>query len=173
MESHRIRHAALTSALAVVAALAACDRRPPEQARERPTTDGLAATANAIGVPYQSYVVIRHDGNFIALTMEAGSQLGDRVSYRWYLAEEERQFSQPDSLEHGGGEAVERPFTGRIALPDGLVLEWSRGSTAFGWLYWPQQPTEYAVFSRPYQGLSESAGGLRGGRWLTHDMFQR
>jgi len=172
MGSHRTRHVGLATALALVAAIAACNRLPREQARDRPTADGLAATANAVGVPYQRYVVIRHGGHLVALTMKAGSQLGDHVAYRWYLAQEERQFRQPESLEQGSGEAVERPYTGRVALPDRLVLEWSRGSDAFGWLYWPEQATDYAVFSRPFADLSDIGGGLRGGRWLEREMFR-
>lgn len=158
--------------LVLAAGLGACDRRPPEQRRQLPTAEVLSATPNAVGIPYGRVIVIRNGRRLIAVSLTASSQLGDRVSYHWYLAAEDGDFSRPDSIEQGAGEAVERPYTGRIALPDRLVLEWSRGSDGFGWLYWPERPDDYAVYSRPFADLTELGDGPRGGRWLERAMFR-
>lgn len=168
-----LRHAfRVTLALVLAVAVGACNRRPPEQRRLVPTGDLLAATPNAVGVPYGRVIVLRHGEHLIAVSFTASSQLGDRISYRWYMAGNDGDFREPNSLEQGTGEAVEQPYTGRIALPGRLVLEWSRGSDGFGWLYWPERPTDYAVYSRPFVDLDELADGVRGGRWLEQEMFR-
>jgi hypothetical protein len=167
------RRSRILIALALAAALAGCDRTPPEQQQGMPTGDRLSATPNAVGIPYDRVIVIRHGDRLIALSLTASSQLGDRVDYHWVRADDSGGFSRPESLEQGTGEAIERPYTGRVALPDRLVLTWSRGSDTFGWLYWPEQPTDYAVYSRPFAALGELDGGLHDGRWLEREMFQK
>jgi hypothetical protein len=170
-------HGALIARLAVVAAAAAtataCSRPPAAPEPALPTVDSLAATRNAVGVPYDRYLLIRRDERRIALHVTALSPLGDRVAYRWYLADADGRFSRPAALEQGAGEAVERPYTGRIVLPGRLTLDWSRGSTSFGWLYWPENVGDYAVYSLPFTELAEVAAGRDGGRWLTRDDFRR
>ena len=163
----------LAVAAAIAAAAAACSRPPagPEQAL--PSADRLTATRNAVGVPYDRFLLIRRNQHLLALHVTALSPLGDRVSYRWYLADAAGRFSGPEALEQGAGEAVERPYTGRIALPGPLNLDWSRGSTSFGWLYWPENVGDYAVYSRPFTELAEVAAGRDDGQWLKRDMFRR
>lgn len=168
------RHPVVLAAIAALAilALASCSRRPPERLRDRPTGSALAATPNAVGIPYARVIVIRHAGVLLALRATAASRLGDRIDYTWHLADTDGRFPDPASAEHGGGEAIERPYTGRITLPGRLVLEWSRGSDAFGWLYWPEPTVDFAVYSQPFSDIGDLADGPRGGRWLTRDMFQ-
>jgi len=165
--------ARLAVAAAIAAAAAACNRPPagPEQAL--PSADRLTATRNAVGIPYNRFLLIRRNQHLLALHVTALSPLGDRVSYRWYLADAAGRFSGPEALEQGAGEAVERPYTGRIALPGPLNLDWSRGSTSFGWLYWPENVGDYAVYSRSFTELAEVAAGRGDGQWLKRDMFRR
>jgi len=165
--------ARLLVAATLAAAGAACDRTPPTQPPPRPTADQLAATPNAVGIPYDRYVVIRSGERLIALHVTALSPLGDRVSYRWYLGDGDGRFARPEALERGEGEAVERPHTGHIALPGPLTLSWSRGSTGFGWLYWPDAVGDFAVYSRPFARLADADPDREEGRWLTRDMFRR
>lgn len=172
MNASRRHPVVLAAAVLAALSLASCDRRPPEQRRQRPTADALAATPNAVGIPYGRVILIRQTGRMLALRATAASRLGDRISYTWHLCERDGRLTDPDGAEHGGGEAVERPYTGRIALPERLVLEWSRGSTAFGWIYWPDPAADFAVYSRPFADLVDLADGPRGGRWLTRDMFR-
>jgi hypothetical protein len=155
----RIVTARLVLAAAAVAAGAACSRPPTVPPPALPTANSLAA--------------IRRHERLIALHLNALSPLGDRVAYRWYVAGPDGRFARPESLEQGGGEALERPYTGRIALPGQLTLDWSRGSTEFGWLYWPEGSGDYAVYSRPFAELADASPGHDGGCWLTRDMFRR
>lgn len=165
--------ARLVLAAAAVAAGAACSRPPTVPPPALPTANSLAATPNAVGVPYGPYLLIRRHERLIALHLNALSPLGDRVAYRWYVAGPDGRFARPESLEQGGGEALERPYTGRIALPGQLTLDWSRGSTEFGWLYWPEGSGDYAVYSRPFAVLADVGAGQDGGRWLTRDVIRR
>jgi hypothetical protein len=173
----RRRLRTLSARLALAAAVAAvgssCNRPPVAPQRVLPSAEQLAATPNAVGIPYDYYLLIRRDDRRIALHVTSLSPLGDRVSYRWYLADGDGRFSQPETLEQGAGETVERPYTGRIFLPGPLHLDWSRGSTAFGWLYWPEQGGDYAVYSRPFTNLADVGAKRDGGRWLTRERFRR
>ena len=167
----------LAARLAVVAALAAagpaCDRPPSRPAPSRPTADLVAATPNAVGIPYGRYLLVRSGERVIALYVSALTPLGDRVSYRWYLADGDGRFARPEELERGEGEAVERPHTGRFALPGPLTLSWSRGSTEFGWLYWPEADGSFAVYSRPFADLGDVGAARDGGRWMVREDFRR
>ena len=169
----RTQTARLALAAALAAAGAACNRPATESQPPLPTADRLAATPNAVGIPYDRYILIRQNERRIALHATALSPLGDRVSYRWYLADADGRFLRPEVLEQGAGETVERPYTGRITLPGPVTLDWSRGSTAFGWLYWPEDAGDYAVYSRSFADLADVAAGRDDGRWLTRDMFRR
>lgn len=169
----RIETARLVLAAVVVAVGAACDRTATAPKPALPTADTLAATPNAVGIPYGRYLLIRRGEHLIALHLTAVSPLGDRVDYRWYVAGPDGRFARPELLERGGGEAVERPYTGRITLPGRLTLDWSRGSKEFGWLYWPEGSADYAVYSRPFAELADADPGRDGGRWLEQDMFRR
>jgi len=163
----------LALATAVAAAGASCKRPPAAPQRVLPSAEQLAATPNAVGIPYDCYLLIRRDDRRIALHVTALSPLGDRVSYRWYLADGDGRFSRPEALEQGAGETVEHPYTGRISLPGPLTLDWSRGSTTFGWLYWPESGGDYAVYSRPFAELADAAAGRDDGQWLTRDEFRK
>jgi hypothetical protein len=165
--------ARLALAAVLVAAGAACDHPATEPTPAQPTPDSLAATPNAVGVPYDQYLLIRRGERLIALQLTAVTPLGDRVAYRWYVAGSDRRFARPKSLEMGGGEAVERPYTGRITLPGSLTLDWSRGSREFGWLYWPEGSGDYAVYSRPFTELADADPDRDTGRWLDREMFRR
>ena len=68
---------------------------------------------------------------------------------------------------------MERPHTGRFALPGPLTLSWSRGSTEFGWLYWPEADGSFAVYSRPFADLGDVGAALDGGRWMVREDFRR
>jgi len=171
--TRRIVTARLVLAAAVIAAGAACDRPATAPKPALPTADSLAATPNAVGVPYGRFLLVRRDKRVIALHLTALSPLGDRVAYRWYVAGPDGRFARPESLEQGGGEALERPYTGRISLPGPLTLDWSRGSKEFGWLYWPEGSGDYAIYSRPFTELADADPGRDGGRWLVRDEFRR
>ena len=160
--------------LAAVAgcALLSCTREPEQQPLVLPEGDRLAATANAVGIPYDRVVVVCHRDRLIALTLGSDSQLGDRVSYHWVVADDRSLFRDAERLDQGDGETVESPHTGRIALPDRLNLNWSRGSGGFGWLYWPERVDGFAVYSRAFATVADVADGPHGGRWLTREMFQ-
>ena len=169
----RILAARIALVVAVASAVAACGRAPTVPRPALPTADSLAATPNAVGVPYGRFLLVRRDERLIALHLTALSPLGDRVAYRWYVAGPGGRFARPESLEQGGGEALERPYTGRISLPGPLTLDWSRGSKEFGWLYWPEGSGDYAVYSRPFAELADTAAGRDDGRWLTRDEFRK
>ena len=85
--TRRIVTARLVLAAVLAAAGAACDRAATTPRPALPTADTLAATPNAVGIPYGRYLLIRRDERLIALHLTALTPLGDRVAYRWHLAD--------------------------------------------------------------------------------------
>ncbi len=149
-----------------------CSRKSPEERLDFPTADRLAVKPSAVGVPYDRFVVIRHDEGLVAVNLHATSQLGDRVLYQWYRANADGWFAPEASLEMGEAEAVERPHTGRIAIPGFPTLVWSRGSQESGWIYWPEQDTGLAIFSRAFATLPDIETRTGSGRWLQRDTHE-
>jgi hypothetical protein len=152
--------------LALIAAVG-CGKAPSTQP-ETPTRDRVVASSSSIGVPYDRLVLLRYGDHLLALELSARTQLGDNISYRWHLADDEGAFA-PGVTTSGEGETAERPSTGRISLPGPLKLEWSRGSTEMGWLYWPRAAPDLAVYSRPFQRLADIGARPSGGDWLSRD----
>ncbi|MFV2073373.1 MAG: hypothetical protein ACC742_12075 [Thermoanaerobaculales bacterium] len=154
--------------LALAAAiLTACGKtEPPPQ---YPTKDRVAADRRAIGIPYDRFVLFRRDEQMVALRVTRASQIGDSIDYQWFA-------SRPEAVDltdpiTGEGKTRESGYMGRIAAGS-MVLQWSRGSEQFGWLYWPDDRSEFAVCSLAWGSLEEADRGARGVRWYTRDQFQ-
>jgi len=151
--------------------VAAC-KGPLSEQPKAPTRDRVVASSNSIGIPYDRLVLFRHHDRLMALELSTRTQLGDTISYRWHRADERDSFA-PGAVESGEGETAERPSTGRIILPGPLTLEWSRGSTGMGWLYWPAGDSDLAVYSRPFQRLADIDPRRAGGRWLSREALEK
>lgn len=151
----------------------ACSRSQPGEHLEQPTGEQLAARPNAVGVPYHRYILIRHRDRLTALRVEALSAFGERVAYDWYRADSNGRFTATEGQERGRGETAESPHTGRITVPDGPSLEWSRGSQTSGWLYWPDQGSEVEFYSLAFGDLGSISEHSRGGRWLKRSALSR
>jgi hypothetical protein len=156
---------------AVVVAPLACSRTAPEALLEQPTVERLAAKPNAVGVPYGRYVLIRFEDQLYAIEIRALSVFGERVAYEWYRLEPSGGRAAAEPLSSGRGEAEERPYTGRISIPDGPSLIWSKGSRSSGWLYWPDQGPEVAFYSHAFDELQAIDPYRSSGRWLNRAMF--
>lgn len=161
-----VRITVVTLLVALTLGISACTRIADEDRLDFPTAQRLAIKPSAVGVPYDRFVVIRYDGRVIAVNLHATSQLGDRVRYRWFKANADGWFVPEAKLEQGEGEAVERPHTGRIAIPNLPTLQWSRGSQESGWIYWPERDTGLEIFSDAFATLSEIETRRGTGRWL-------
>lgn len=156
----------MTLLVALALGASSCWRSVDEDRLDRPSADRLAVKPSAVGVPYDRFVVIRHDGHVVAVDLHATSQLGDRVRYQWYEANADGRFAPEADLEQGEGEAVERPHTGRIAIPNLPLLQWSRGSQESGWVYWPERDTGLEFYSNTFASLTEIATRGGTGRWI-------
>jgi len=161
-----VRSTVMTLLVALILGTPACSRLVDDNPPDVPTAHRLAVKPSAVGVPYDRFVVIRHDGHVIAVNLHATSQLGDRIRYRWFEANADGWFAPEANLERGEGEAVERPHTGRIAIPNLPTLHWSRGSQESGWIYWPERDTGLEIFSDAFATLSEIETRRGTGRWL-------
>lgn len=131
-----------------------------------PTPDRVVADSRAIGVPYDVCVLLRDGDRLLALKISSRSPLGEHISYSW----EEIHRADPGStppVDRGRGETSEdhRQLMGRIDLP-GLSLRWSRGSSDLGWIYWPDDRQDFAVFSRTWLRPAEIDPSSRSGKWL-------
>ena len=157
----------LTLFALAAATLVACGKlEPPPQ---YPTTDRVAADRRAIGIPYGRFVLLRRDEQVVALRVTRASQIGDSIDYQWFASRPETvDLTDPIS---GEGKTRESGYMGRVAAGS-MVLSWSRGSTQFGWLYWPDDGGEFAVCSRAWGSLEEVDPKARGVRWYTRDQFQ-
>ncbi len=111
-------------------------------------------------------MLLKHKEQLIAVNIRSASGLGKKIVYDWYLADADGRFSPAEALRQGHGETTENPYTGRISIPGGLTLEWSRGSRKSGWLYWPQQGPELEVYSQPFANLNAIDQRSSAGRWL-------
>jgi hypothetical protein len=158
--------AALVLLIAAIS-LTAC-KGPLPKRPQIPTRDRVVASTNSIGIPYDRIVLLRYRDRLLALEVSARTELGDNIRYLWYSVDERDGFGS-ELVESGEGETAERPFTGRITLPGPLTLEWSRGSTGMGWLYWPKGDVDLAVYSRSFERLADIEAQRGGGRWLSRD----
>ena len=145
----------------------ACSRGTVEERLAQPTAERLAIRPSAVGVPYDRFVLVRNERRLTALRIRPDAAFGARVTYEWYLADDHGRFSHDDSQRVGRGETEESPHTGRISLPGGLTVEWSRGSETSGWLYWPAQGPPMEVFSQTFADLRSIDPRRSSGRWLT------
>ncbi len=153
-------------AVAVIVLPIACSRGQPEERLDFPTAERLAPRPNAVGIPYGRFLLLRYKGQLFAINIRSAGGVGERIAYDWYLADSDGDFSSAEDNRQGRGETTENPYTGRISLPGGLSLEWSRGSRRSGWLYWPRQGPELEVFSETFADLSTVDPTTRAGRWL-------
>jgi len=150
----------------VIVCAAGCGVDRPEST-PFPAADRVVANSQAVGIPYDSYVLIKDGDRLIALKITSLSALGEHISYSW----EELEYTAGDQgrpvVRRGQGETseLEHLMTGRIGIP-GLDLTWSRGSSGVGWLYWPEEDREFAVFSRPWLRPAEIDPKSRSGKWL-------
>jgi hypothetical protein len=159
------------SLAALVLTATGCTEGPPEQRLEQPTAERLAARPNAVGVPYGRLVLIRHDGRLVAVRLRALSAFGKRVTYDWYRLDRQGRGARTEVADRGRGETAENPHTGRISIPGGPSLVWSRGSQTSGWLYWPEQGPEIEFYSHAFAELAAVDPGSGSGRWLSRRMF--
>ena len=165
--SSRLSRATLALFALAAAALTACGRigSPPQY----PTTDRVAADRRAIGIPYDRLVLLRRGEQMVALRVTWASRLGDSIDYQWFASRPDTaNFTDPTT---GEGKAQESGYTGRVAAGS-MVLAWSRGSTEFGWLYWPDDGDEFAVCSRAWGSLEEVDPEAPGVRWYTREQFE-
>jgi hypothetical protein len=149
--------------------LAACPRSTPDR-RRFPTERQLVASRQAIGIPYDRYIVFRYEERLFALRVTSRSPRGDHISYRWSVAEPESASFLVQGATHGEGQTTEGRYDGRIPVP-GLILVWSRGSSRLGWIYWPEGDRPLSVYSRSWQELGDIDVGDRSGKWIRRDMF--
>jgi len=134
-----------------------------------PTTDRVAADRRAIGIPYGRLVLLRRGEQMVALRVTWASRLGDTIDYQWFAYRPgTANFTDPAS---GEGKAQESGYMGRVAVGS-MILAWSRGSTQFGWLYWPDDSDGFAVCSRAWGSLEEVDPKARGVRWYTREQFE-
>jgi len=152
--------------VALTFGISSCSREQHGERLDFPTKHRLAVKPSAVGVPYDRFVVIQHDEHIIAINLHATSKLGDRVRYRWYKANADGRFAPVASLKQGDGEAVERPHTGRLAVPGLPTLQWSRGSQESGWIYWPEQDTGLRIYPTAFVTLPEIETQSGSGSWL-------
>jgi hypothetical protein len=156
---------------AVVVTAAGCSGTPPEALLEQPTAERLAAKPNAVGVPYDRYVLVRSEDLLFAIRIHAESVFGERVAYEWYRMAPGGPGTAAEPRETGQGETEESPYTGRISIPGGPSLVWSRGSRVSGWLYWPERGPEVEFYSFAFRDI-EAIDPLRSsGRWLNRALF--
>jgi len=148
--------AAVAGLLVAMAAAAGCGA--PAPLPRFPTADTLAANPRAIGVPYGRWVAVRAAGHRAALELVATSSFGDRLAWRWEWTGE----PPPGAPPGGAGTSVEQYGSGELEIA-GRRLEWSRGSSSFAWLYWPDDAFE--VYSRPFAS-ADAARRPIDGRWL-------
>ena len=153
--------------MAVIVLPIACSRSQPEERLDFPTAERLAVRPNAVGIPYDRILLLRHKDQLFAINIRSAGGVGERIAYDWYVADSGGDFSPAEDLRQGHGESSENPYTGHISLPGGPSLEWSRGSRRSGWLYWPRQGPELEVFSETFADLSAVDPTTRAGRWLT------
>jgi hypothetical protein len=142
----------------------ACARRGPEPQRY-PSGSQLVANSQGVGVPYGRWVLVRDSSRLVALKITARSPRGEHISYEWSATALDSEGFRSRSADHGKGTASEEPFTGHISLP-GMRLEWSRGSSKMGWLYWPERGGEISVFSRAWNDIDDIDPASLQGRWL-------
>ena len=155
----------LTLGTAIICA-AGCGGDPPVST-PLPTVDRVVTNPQAFGVPYGTYVLIKDGDRLIALKITTASALGDHISYSWEEFEHTAGDRSGPVARRGQGETSEMQnlLTGRIAIP-GLGLTWSRGSSRVGWVYWPGDDHDFAVFSRPWMQPAEIDPKSRSGKWL-------
>jgi hypothetical protein len=153
--------------------LTSCKRTAPEYRLDRPTQKRLAAKPHAVGVPYQRFTVVRYEDRVVALRLGAVSELGDRISYEWFVADGSGRFSAAAAGSRGEGEAVEQPHTGHITIPGLPRLLWSRASTDAGWIYWSEDDFDTEFFSLAFGDLDEIDLNHRSGSWIRHDSGSR
>lgn len=154
-----------TGAVVVVLTAAGCGDDAPKLPRA-PSASSLAASGDSVGVPYGRWIACRVDGRPVAVELQPESSLGDRVKWRWQWLEPPAEGPPAAS-----GITVERHGLGTIRI-GGRSLEWSRGSPANGWLYWPPEPVELELYSRPFANLDDTRQP-EGGVWLRRSMFTR
>ena len=168
-----IRCTVILLLVALTVGISSCSREQHGERLDFPTKNRLAVKPSAVGVPYDRFAVLQHDEHIIAINLHATSELGDRVRYRWYKANADGRFAPVVSLEQGEGEAVERPHTGRLAVPGLPTLQWSRGSQESGWIYWPERDTGLSIYSNAFTTLPEIDTRSGSGRWLRKGDFEK
>jgi hypothetical protein len=157
--------------LIALAALMGCDVPGPEHAKY-PTSEQLVATPQAVGVPYDRFVLIRDGDRSVALRISSQSPWGELIRYEWAIAESVRADVAAEFEQRGMGQSKEDRVTGTIAVPD-LHLTWSRGSTDLGWIYWPKDGRDFRVFSRPFAELDKIDTSSKMGKWLVEEQFRK
>jgi hypothetical protein len=138
---------------------------PPPEGHRLPTEDQVIITRQAAGIPYDRFILLRDRDRVLALAVSARSPRGDHIGYRWWVAAGDLKGPPIAWTRSGEGEASEVDFTGTIDLP-GLRLSWSRGSSALGWIYWPEDRPQFAVYSRPWSELIAVNPASGDGKWL-------
>jgi hypothetical protein len=143
---------------------AACSRPAPGPQRF-PTGSQVVANSQGVGVPYDQYILVQDSEQLIALKITARSPRGEHIAYQWSITPAESGGFRGGDVTHGEGVTSEDPYTGRITVP-GLRLDWSKGSSQMGWIYWPERGRDIGVFSRAWSRLDEIDPRLLKGRWL-------
>jgi len=151
--------------------LGGCSGPAPVTAKY-PTQDTITATDQAIGVPFDRFVLMRDADRYLALRITARSTRGERIHYQWAIAAAQSTGFAGADVQRGEGESVEQQFTGSITLP-GIKLAWSRGSAELGWIYWPDDGRAFSVFSRPWRELEDIDTRARAGKWLERSQFRK
>jgi hypothetical protein len=160
-------------ALILAIGLMSCGKLGPEHQLDHPTRQRLAAKPHAVGVPYDRFTVLRYQDRLVALKLGAVSELGDRITYEWFAADDSGRFNDPPPGSSGRGEAVERPHTGHLTIPGLPRLLWSRASTTSGWIYWSENDNETEFFSLAFGDLDEIDLNDRSGNWIRHEASTR
>ena len=136
----------LMAAAAILAA--GCGVPPPPP--ERPTFERVAVNQRAVGIPYGPVVLFRIDEQLVAFRISNVPLSGYGIEYEWNTSAVDAAVFETTST--GAGETEEKIRPGSIQAGP-LVMEWSRGSEKYGWLYWPDDSGGISVSSITFRSV--------------------
>jgi hypothetical protein len=139
----------------------------------KPSTD-----EGTLKVYYHRFVLLKHDGNLIALHLLPNPAHGhDGIGYRWYhLTDGTSRFFRPSpdradaspnpDLKTGAGETHEVDRENGVIKAGTLDIPWSKGNHRCGWLYLFKATNEIEVYPVQFERLEDCSGKLEVKRWI-------
>ena len=146
--NYRQRLIALLATVAAFAVVLGCGGppRPPKF----PTFERVAVNQRAIGIPYGAVVLLRIDEQLVALRIVDAPLWGYAIEYEWNEGPADAAVFETTAT--GAGQTDEKRQRGRV-LTGSLLMQWSRGSEDFGWLYWPEDSSGVSVSSITFRSV--------------------